>query len=188
MDNDLLIDQKKSSPVLWVIGFIILLVLAVIGVAFWDSFQSAPGTQFSLARHRWETNAFSHYRMTASYYGHRSQCYYDIEVLQGSVVRTFTSGCLGSGDSKNFTVDGIFKNFERYATQRVCSPNGCYCEGNYMVRAIYEETLGYPRRITTVFRRDSLDDLLHGKLGAQQCLRTDPVVERFDRIKITILP
>ena len=126
--------------------------------------------------------------MNASYYGHRSQCYYDIEVLQGNVIRTFTSGCLGGGDSKNFTVDGIFKNFERFATQKVCSPNGCYCEGNYVLRATYEETLGYPQRITTRFHRDTLNDLLHAKLGVQQCLRTDPIVERFDRVKITILP
>lgn len=181
-------DQKNSSPVLLAIGGITLLILSAIGVAFWDSFQSAPSTQFSLARHRWELNSISHYRMNASYYGHRSQCYYDIEVLQGNVIRTFTSGCLGGGDSKNFTVDGIFKNFERFATRKVCSPNGCYCEGNYVLRATYEETLGYPQRITTRFRRDTLNDLLHGKLGVQQCLRTDPVVERFDRVKITILP
>ena len=181
-------DQKNSSPVLLAIGGITLLILSAIGVAFWDSFRSAPSTQFSLARHRWELNSISHYRMNASYYGHRSQCYYDIEVLQGNVIRTFTSGCLGGGDSKNFTVDGIFKNFERFATQKVCSPNGCYCEGNYVLRATYEETLGYPQRITTRFRRDTLNDLLHGKLGVQQCLRTDPVVERFDRVKITILP
>jgi hypothetical protein len=56
------------------------------------------------------------------------------------------------------------------------------------VRATYEDILGYPQRITTVFRRNWLEDLLHGKLGVQQCLRTDPVVERFDRIKITVLP
>jgi hypothetical protein len=188
MSKDQLMDQKNSSRVLLILAIIILLVLATIGAALWESLQSSPRTQFGLARHRWETNAIAHYRMIASYYGHRSQCYYDVEVLQGRVVRTFTSGCLGSGDSKNFTVDGIFKNFERYATQKVCSPNGCYCEGNYVVRATYDETLGYPQRITTTFRRDTLNDLLHGRLGVQQCLRTDPVVERFDRVKITILP
>jgi hypothetical protein len=181
-------DEKNFSPVLLIIAVITLLVLAIIGVALWGSLQSSPRSQFSLARYRWETNSISHYRMNASYYGQRSQCYYDIEVLQGRAVRTFTSGCLGNGDSKNFTVDGIFTNFERYATQKVCSPNGCYCEGNYVVRATYEGTLGYPERITTVFRRDTLNDLFHGKLGVQQCLRTDPVVERFDRVKITILP
>jgi Family of unknown function (DUF6174) len=188
MSKDQLMDQKNSSRVLLILAIIILIVLATIGAALWESLQSSPRTQFSLARHRWETNAISHYRMTASYYGDRSQCYYDIEVLQGRVTHTFTSGCLGSGDSKNFTVDGIFKNFERFATQKVCSPNGCYCEGRYVVHAKYDQTLGYPQLITTFFRRYWLDDLLHGKLGVQQCLRTDPVVERFDRVKITILP
>ena len=181
-------DQKSSSRVILILGIIILIVVALIGAAFWDSFQSSPSSQFTLARRRWEVNSIAHYRMNASYYGHRAQCYYDIEVLQGNVIRTFTSGCLGGGDSKNYTIDGIFTNFERYATQKVCSPNGCYCEGNYVLRATYEETLGYPQRITTRFHRDTLNDLLHAKLGVQQCLRTDPVVERFDRVKITILP
>lgn len=181
-------DRKPFSPVLMTLATLIGVVLVLIGVQFFGALQASPASQFALARHRWATNAISHYRMNASYYGYHSQCYYDIEVLQGRVVRTFTSGCLGSGDSKNFTVDGIFENFERYSTGRVCSPNGCYCEGNYGVRATYDETLGYPQRITTVFRRDTLNDLLHGKLGVQQCLRTNPVVERFDRVKITILP
>jgi hypothetical protein len=181
-------DRKQFSPILVILTLLILGVLLWIGAQFFFTLQASPASQFALARHRWETNAIAHYRMNASYYGHRSQCYYDIEVLQGSVVRTFTSGCLGGGDSKNYTIDGIFTNFERYATGQICSPNGCYCEGSYVVRAIYDETLGFPQRITTRFQRNWLDDLLHGKLGVQQCLRTDPVVERFDRIKLTILP
>ena len=181
-------DRKHFSPVLVTLVTLILGFILVIAAQSIFAVQASPASQFALARHRWETNAILHYRMNASYYGQRSQCYYDIEVLQGRVVRTFTSGCLGNGDSKNFTIDGIFENFERYATQRVCSPNGCYCEGSYMVRATYEDALGYPQRITTVFHRYWLEDLLHGKLGVRQCLRTDPVVERFDRIKITILP
>ena len=181
-------NRKRFSPVLAILISLVVVVVVLIAAQLVLAVQASPSSQFALARYRWERNAVSHYRMNASYYGYRSQCYYDVEILQGRVVRTFTSGCLGNGDSKNFTVDGIFENFERMATERVCSPNGCYCEGNYVVRAMYEETLGYPQRITTVFRRNWLEDLLHGKLGVQQCLRTDPVVERFDRIKITVLP
>jgi hypothetical protein len=181
-------ERKHFSPVLVTLAVLILVVMLWIAAQFFGAVRASPTSQFLLARRRWETNAIAHYRMNASYYGYRSQCYYDIEVLQGRVVRTFTSGCLGSGDSKNFIVDGIFDNFERYVTGRICSPNGCYCEGNYVVRATYDGTLGYPQRITTIFRRDMLNDLLHGKLGVQQCLRTDPPIERFDRIKITILP
>ena len=181
-------DRKYLSPVLVTLVGLLLVVIAVIAAQFIFAVQASPVSQFALARRRWEINAIAHYRMNASYYGYRAQCYYDIEVLRGRAIHTFTSGCLGSSESKNFTIDGIFENFVRYATQRVCSPNGCYCEGNYVVRATYDETLGYPQRMTTIFRRDRLNDLLHGKLGTLQCLRTDPVVERFDRIKITILP
>ena len=181
-------EQKSYSPVLLTLGVIILLVLAVVGAALWRSVQSAPASQFSLARHRWETNSIIHYRMAANYSGSFSQCYYDIEVLQGQLVHIFTMNCLSSAESRTLTIGGIFKNFEGFATEKVCSPNGCYCEGRYVLIATYDEVLGYPQRITTIFHRSWLDDLLHGKLGVQQCLRIDPVVETFEVVKLTILP
>lgn len=170
------------------IGVILLVVIVWIGAQLLSTLRSAPASQFSLARHRWDTNSISHYRMAGNYTGNFSQCYYDIEVQQDRIVDIFTMSCLSSAESKTLTIDGIFKNFERYATERVCSPNGCYCEGIFVVSATYDATLGYPQSITTYFRRSWLDDLLHGKIGVQQCLRTDPVVETFEVVKLTILP
>ena len=101
---------------------------------------------------------------------------------------TFTASCISSAESQTLTVSGIFKNFERYATGHVCSPNGCACEGMYVVSATYDPVLGYPQSITTVFKREVLYDLLHGTWGVQKCLRIDPVVEMFDRVKVSPLP
>ena len=42
----------------------------------------------------------------------------------------------------------------------MCSPNGCYCEGTYVVHAMYDPLRGYPLSITTEFDRNWLDDLL----------------------------
>ena len=181
-------ERKYFSPVLATLALIILVVFVVIGLQFFRAFQASPTSQFTLSRQRWETNSILHYRMSANYSGNFSQCYYDIEVLQGQLVHIFTMNCLSSAESKTLTIGGIFKNFERYATERVCSPNGCYCEGSYVVRATYDPTLGYPQQITTIFHLYWLDDLLHGKLGVQQCLRIDPVVETFEVVKLTILP
>ena len=181
-------DQKNFSPWLLSLAVVILLVLVIIGVALWDSVQSSPRSQFTLARHRWETNLISHYRMTANYSGNYSQCYYDIEVQRDQIVNIITMNCLSSAESKTLTIDGIFKNFEQYARQKVCSPNGCFCEGSFVVRATYDQVLGYPQSITTIFHRYWLDDLLHGKMGVQQCLRMDPIVETFEVVKVTILP
>ena len=181
-------ERKPFSPVLIVLGLIILVVFVWIGAQLLGTLQSAPASQFSLARHRWETNLISHYRMAANYTGNFAQCYYDFEVRQDQVVHVFTMSCLSSAESKTLTVDGIFKNFERVATERICSPNGCYCEGTYVVSATYDSTLGYPQSITTYFHRRWLDDLLHRKIGVQQCLRTDPVIEKFEVVKLTILP
>jgi hypothetical protein len=181
-------DRKLFSPVLLTLGSIILIVIALIGAQSLSTLRTAPASQFSLARHRWETNAISHYRMAGNYTGNFSQCYYDIEVQKDRIVDIFTMSCLSSAESKTLTVGGIFKNFERFAAGQVCSPNGCYCEGIYVVSATYDPTLGYPQSITTSFHRRWLDDLLHGKIGVQQCLRIDPVVEKFEIVKLTILP
>ncbi len=181
-------DTKAVRLALLGAAAIALIGVVWLGVEFANILQSTPGHQYTQARRRWEANSILHYRMTASYYGNWSQCYYDIEVSQNRITRFFSFSCLSSAESKTFTVDSIFEYFERYATQRVCSSNGCYCEGNYVVRAAYDQALGYPQRITTEFHRDWVDDLTHGKIGVQECLRTDPVVERFDRINVVILP
>ena len=180
--------RNYLSPVLVALTLILLAVIALIGAQVFRALQASPTSQFSLARQRWETNSIVHYRMTANYSGNFSQCYYDIEVQQERLLHIFTMNCLSSAESKTLTIGGIFKNFERLATERVCSPNGCYCEGSYVLRATYDPTLGYPQRITTIFHRYWLDDLLHGKMGVQQCLRIDPVVETFEVVNITILP
>lgn len=181
-------ERKHFSPVLIVLGIVILIVLGWIGAQALRALRSAPGSQYSLARHRWETNAIMHYRMAGNYTANFSQCYYDIEVKQDHIVDIITMSCLSSAESKTLTIDGIFKNFERLATEQVCSPNGCYCEGIFVVSGTYDPVLGYPQSITTYFQRSWLDDLLHGKIGVQQCLRTDPLVEIFEVVKLTILP
>ena len=181
-------DRKQFPPVLIALGLFIMIVAALLGIQVVQALQTSPGSQFSLARHRWETNSILHYRMTANYSGNYSQCYYEIEVHGDRIVDIITMSCLSSAESKTLTINGIFKNFERYADQKVCSPNGCYCEGSFVLRATYEQALGYPQSITTIFHRYWLDDLLHGKIGVQQCLRMDPVVEKFEVVKVTVLP
>jgi hypothetical protein len=181
-------DRIHFSPVLVILAILMLVVLVMIGAQFLGALQTSPASQFALARHRWETNAISHYRMNASYYGNWSQCYYDVEVLQMRIVRIFTSDCLGNGDSKTLSVDGIFGAFEQYANQQVCGLNGCYCEGFFGVSATYDPTLGYPQSIMTVFRRTWLGDLLNSNVGFRHCLRADRLVGKFEHVTITILP
>ena len=180
--------KKPWRVILGVAGFILLVVIGLLGMEFWRALQASPTIQFTQARHRWEASSLAHYRMQASYYDNYSQCYYDIEIQRDRVVHAFTASCMSSAESQTLTVSGIFKNFEPYATGRVCSPNGCTCEGMYVLRATYDPNLGYPQSITTIFNRDLVYDVLHGTWGVQKCLRTDPVVERFDRVKVSPLP
>jgi hypothetical protein len=180
--------KKPWRIILSAIAILLVFVICIFSVQFWMALQSTPTLQFSQARHRWEASSVTHYQLVASYYGNFSQCYYDVEVLQDRIVHVFSFSCISSAESKTFTVSGMFKNFERYASSQVCSSNGCSCEGFYVLRATYDPTLGYPQSITTEFNRDLLYDVLHGNWGTQKCLRTDPVVDKFERIKVKPLP
>ena len=179
---------KKSRLVFLLAGIGVTVVIGLMGVALWRAWQSTPAYQFREARRRWEARPFQHYRLAANYEVNWAQCHYDIEVRHERIVHVFGLTCLSGAQSQTLTVGGLFENFERYLTQRVCSPNGCYCEGIYVVKATYDPTWGYPQRITTEFRRNWLDDLLRGKQGVQECLRTTPVVEKIDGVKLTPLP
>ena len=166
----------------------VTVVIGLMGAGFWRAWQSTRVYQFTEARRVWEARTFQHYRMAANYAVNWAQCYYDVEVQNDRIIYVFGLSCLSSAESMTLTIDGIFENFERFVTQRVCSSNGCYCEGTYVVRATYDPTWGYPQTITTVFIRDWLDDLVHGKYEVQECLRTTPVVERIDVVKVSPLP
>lgn len=154
----------------------------------WGQWQSTPVYQFRAARDRWEHRPFRHYRLSANYSTNWAQCHYDIEVRDGKIRHVFGVTCLSAESTHTLTVEGIFDNFERYTTERVCAANGCYCDGTYVLRATYDQEYGYPHRITTRFVRNWLDDLAHGQFRKQTCTRADVVVERLDIVSVEPLP
>ena len=181
-------DRKQYSPVLVTLAILILVVMLWIGAQFIVALQASPASQFALARRRWEANTIPHYQMEASYSGNWSQCYYNIEVLQQRIVRIFASECLGDGDSKTLSVDGIFEAYEQYANSQVCSLDGCYCDGFFGVNATYDPVLGYPQTIMTVYHETWLGDVLKGNTAFRNCLRAERWVGKFEHVTITILP
>jgi hypothetical protein len=179
---------RPAYLVLAGLGAAALGLVALAGWITWRAWQATPEYQFRQARGLWEARLFRHYRFAASYEVNWGQCYYDIEVLDDRIVQMYGHSCLSSATSSTLTVDGIFAQFERFITRQVCSPNGCYCEGVFVVRATYHATWGYPESITTEFRRNWLDDLLNGKQGVRECRRTNPVIETIDNVTLTPLP
>jgi hypothetical protein len=169
-------------------GLVLMGLAALVGSTVWQAWQATPAQQFNRARQLWEARPFQHYRLAAAYENNWAQCYYDIEVRAQRIGHVFGLTCISAAETQTLTVDGIFQVFERYVAGRVCSASGCYCDGSYVVRATYDATWGYPRRITTGFQRNWLDDLLRGKAGVRQCVRTDSLVEKIEVDKITPLP
>jgi len=171
-------------------GGVVLLGLLALLVG-WRLLQASPVYQFMQARRRWEARPFNHYRLAFDHgftRGGYAQCHHDVEVWNERIVHVFGATCLSGHVTQALTVSGIFDKFERYFAERVCSATGCYCEGAYLVRATYDPVLGYPQTITTGFHRNWVDDFLHNKLGVQDCLRTDPTVEKISVTSLTPLP
>jgi hypothetical protein len=169
-------------------GAAVIAVLALIGWAAWRAWQSTPAYQFQEARARWRERSLPHYRLAVDYGTFIAQCHYDIEVRNELIVHTNSVTCLSNADTPMLAVEGIFERFERYVEERLCSSTGCYCDGTYVLKAQYDPGWGYPKRITTEFRRAWLDDVLHLKLGVQECFRSDPEVEKVEVRLLTPLP
>jgi hypothetical protein len=167
----------------------VLVLTAGLGVYWgWRQWQTTPVYQFREARDRWERRPFRHYRLSANYTTNWAQCHYDIEVRDEKIRHTFGLTCLSAESAQTLTVEGIFENFERYASQRICAATGCYCDGTYVLRATYHPEYGYPQRITTRFMRNWLDDLMHGQYGKQSCRRADVLEERLEVVSVEPLP
>ncbi len=168
------------------LALLLLLTLAagIVTVAAWRQWQSTPVYQFRAARQLWSVRPFRHYRLSANMSTNWAQCHYDLVVRDDTIERVISITCLSAESTQTFTVDGIFQRFERYNTQRLCAANGCYCDGTYVLHATYDAELGYPHRITTRFVRNWLDDLVHGQLRKQSCVRADPVVVRLDIVSL----
>ncbi len=179
---------KLGWRILGGVGLLLIAGAAAAGVWGWRQWQSTPVYQFRAARDLWAARTFRHYRLSANYSTNWAQCHYDIEVRDDNIERVHGITCLSAEGAHTLTVDGIFRNFERYTTQRVCAANGCYCDGTYVLRATYDPVLGHPWRITTRFVRNWLDDLLAGQYRQMSCVRADPTVERIEIVSVQPLP
>ena len=171
-----------------VAGIVIAGGAVAAGAVVWRQWQASPVYQFREARRLWDARSFRHYRLSANFSTNWAQCHYAIEVRDDTIQRVVGVTCLSAESAHTLTVDGIFRQFERYANERICAANGCYCDGTYVLRATYDPTWGYPQRITTRFARNWLDDLLAGQYRKQSCVRADPTVERIEIVSIEPLP
>lgn len=160
---------------------------ALIGWFGWQAWQETPESQFRQARTLWQSNAITHYRMEANFSNGFAQCHYDIEVKTRAVIRVHGLTCLGSATTNTLTIESIFEVFGAYVDERVCGPNGCSCEGAYVVKASYDPDWGYPRTISTVFQRSLLETLLSDE-SAVNCRQTRAQVRRIEILSFTPLP
>lgn len=169
-------------------ALLFLTVSALVGWLGWRAWQSSPEYEFQQARRLWQSQPTGHYRMEANYNTGFAQCHYDIEVKTRTVIRVHGMTCLGSATTNTLTIESIFEVFGKYVDQRVCGPNGCSCEGAYVVKATYDPDWGYPRTISTVFQRNLAEAVMGANLSTINCRRTRARIDRVEILNFTQLP
>ena len=97
--------------------------------------------ELDVARNRWATRPFSHYRLVVEY-GALRYCRQDVEINDERVVAVLENTCTEPIP----TVTELFDRIERDITTKSghCGPNGCACDGTIRVIALYDAQLGYP--------------------------------------------
>jgi hypothetical protein len=102
-----------------------------------------------VAKDRWEASAVSHYRMVVEA---GNPCRLEIEVRDERVAAVLHEDPCGHPAR---TVTDLFKLIERAPSPIYsCAPPSCACRNVVTVYALYDERLGYPRRIAVLAERE----------------------------------
>lgn len=175
----------------WLFGLaaiVVIAVPAVVGWFGWSTWRSSPEYAFRDARTQWQNGRVLHYRMEANYSTGFAQCHYDIEVKTRTVIRVHGMTCLSAATTNTLTIESIFEVFSQYVDDRICGPNGCSCEGAYVVKATYDPEYGYPRTISTTLQRNLLESVLSTDEGSINCRRARGRIDRIEILAFTPLP
>lgn len=167
---------------------VVIAVPTLIGWIGWSSWQASPEYQFQEARELFLNQRVTHYRLEANYSTSFAACHYDIEVKTRIVVRVHGMTCLSSATTNTLTVESIFEVFSQYVDGRVCGPNGCSCEGAYVVKATYDPEFGYPRTISTIFQRNLVEAVLNADTNPINCRKARARIDRIEILKFIPLP
>jgi len=110
----------------------------------------APPSELAVAQDRWAAAAVAHYRLVTL---SGNPCRLDVEVRDEDVVQVFQKD---SCSHPAQTVTALFSAIERAVSPLyTCAPPSCACRHIVSVYAIYDEQLGYPRKIAVRVDRES---------------------------------
>jgi Family of unknown function (DUF6174) len=138
----------KTPAARWALGAALVAALGGgLGAAFRQSLPlRAPSVA---AKDRWAASPVSHYRMVVET---GSPCRLEIEVRDERVAAVLHADPCGHPVR---TVADLFKMIERaHSPLYTCAPPNCACRNVVSVYALYDERLGYPRRIAVLAERE----------------------------------
>ena len=125
-------------------------LIAILGVGVAGAFHGLPLRAPSVAaKERWAASTVSHYRMVVEA---GNPCRLEIEVRDERVAAVLHEDPCGHPAR---TVTDLFKLIERAPSPLYsCAPPNCACRNVVTVYALYDERLGYPRRIAVLAERE----------------------------------
>jgi hypothetical protein len=149
-------DIKRLRITAAIIGGV-LLSLGIVALLYQ---QNTPSQKFQQAQQTWNAQKPNRYRMTVEYrtVSDLPGCQQEIEVQNEAIARVLRDTCQNQLNLvAPMTVSDIFARFYEPATQTICGPNGCQCDGAIRVHATYDSQFGYPHQIESRLERDWLN-------------------------------
>lgn len=160
--------QKKSYLVKYLyllIGAIALLTITgIIGI---NHYTQSPAYQLATAKKRWATGGRpEHYQLKIKQVREAS-CQQELEIKNEQVIAAIKQkDCQSMPD---YTVANLFNLIESNLEEEKCGPNGCECDGKFVVNAKYDRATGYPKQVELDLKKSfSLLQLLQAVLPQNQ--------------------
>jgi hypothetical protein len=93
---------------------------------------------------RWNNSGIAHYEMDITDDRYAAVCQWHVEVQDAEVVREVDLSVYDAICSTGApTVDDLFELIAEFGNGK-CGPNGCGCDGRWVVTAHYDQQFGYP--------------------------------------------
>jgi hypothetical protein len=141
--------RLNTRAVRWILSIGVVAALGYGLAGLLGQYPAAP-TQLAAAKSRWAAGAIPHYRLIAQT---GSPCRLDVEVRDEQVAQVlYEDPC--SYPAR--TVTGLFNLVERATSPLyTCAPPSCACQNVVTVYAIYDDQLGYPRKVAVRAERET---------------------------------
>lgn len=140
--------MKKSEKFLGIFlaGVLILILILLIlpntfepNSAFQEQFWTEQTEKVQHQRQLWNAQKITKYKLKIGFILY--DCVQEV-IIESNHTPQIIKDCL---DSRLMTISQLFNQIETVLGMHACGPNGCDCDGPYIIEAVYDEKYHFPK-------------------------------------------